>query len=110
GTVVGFIPWLITGWQVSDSPRQIAIGAALIIAGLIPAAHALWSSPRRAARPAASTDPALGRQRIQSIRPQPDVRGLADRYLGSSVAVRQPEPGAVRHLSVDHYRVIRSLV
>jgi protein-S-isoprenylcysteine O-methyltransferase Ste14 len=36
GTVVGLIPWLITGWKVSDSLWQVAVGAALIIAGLIP--------------------------------------------------------------------------
>ncbi len=40
GTVVGLIPWLITGWHVSGSPWQVAVGAALIIAGLIPLAFA----------------------------------------------------------------------
>jgi protein-S-isoprenylcysteine O-methyltransferase Ste14 len=42
GTVVGLIPWLITRWEIADSiPMwQIVIGAVLIVAGLIPPAHA----------------------------------------------------------------------
>lgn len=40
GTVVGLIPWLITRWQVSGSLWMIAVGAALIIAGLMPLALA----------------------------------------------------------------------
>jgi protein-S-isoprenylcysteine O-methyltransferase Ste14 len=40
GTVVGLIPWLITGWKVSGSLWQVAVGAPLIIAGLIPLALA----------------------------------------------------------------------
>lgn len=36
GTVVGVIPWLITRWHVSGSPWQLAVGATLIVAGLIP--------------------------------------------------------------------------
>ncbi len=40
GTVVGLIPWLITRWEVSGSLWQIAVGAPLAIAGLIPAALA----------------------------------------------------------------------
>jgi protein-S-isoprenylcysteine O-methyltransferase Ste14 len=40
GTVVGLIPWLITGWEVSDSLWRIAVGALLTVVGLIPAAHA----------------------------------------------------------------------
>jgi protein-S-isoprenylcysteine O-methyltransferase Ste14 len=40
GTVVGLIPWLITGWHVSGSPWQVAVGVLLIIAGLIPLAFA----------------------------------------------------------------------
>lgn len=36
GTVVGVIPWLITRWHMSDSLWQIAIGALLVVAGLIP--------------------------------------------------------------------------
>ena len=36
GTVVGVIPWLISRWHVSSSPWQVAIGALLIVVGLIP--------------------------------------------------------------------------
>ncbi|MGE5694929.1 MAG: methyltransferase family protein [Candidatus Sericytochromatia bacterium] len=36
GTVVGVIPWLITRWHMSDSLWQNAIGALLVVAGLIP--------------------------------------------------------------------------
>ena len=36
GTVVGVIPWLITRWHMSDSLWQIAVGALLLVAGLIP--------------------------------------------------------------------------
>ncbi len=36
GTVVGVIPWLITRWHMSDSLWQIAVGALLVVAGLIP--------------------------------------------------------------------------
>jgi protein-S-isoprenylcysteine O-methyltransferase Ste14 len=42
GTVVGLIPWLITRWEIADSTPtwQAAVGAALIVVGLIPPAHA----------------------------------------------------------------------
>lgn len=42
GTVVGLIPWLITGWVVpqSSSPIRLVLGAVLIMAGLIPPVHA----------------------------------------------------------------------
>jgi protein-S-isoprenylcysteine O-methyltransferase Ste14 len=44
GTVVGLVPWLITHWEITGSGptwRVLqAIGAALIVAGLIPPVHA----------------------------------------------------------------------
>ena len=44
GTVVGLIPWLITGWEISGTGAlwrvAQAIGVLLIIAGLIPPVHA----------------------------------------------------------------------
>jgi protein-S-isoprenylcysteine O-methyltransferase Ste14 len=42
GTVVGLLPWLITRWEIADSPPmwQIIIGVLLIVAGLIPPVHA----------------------------------------------------------------------
>jgi protein-S-isoprenylcysteine O-methyltransferase Ste14 len=44
GTVVGLVPWLITGWQISGSTPvwQVAqvVGVLLIVAGLVPTVHA----------------------------------------------------------------------
>jgi protein-S-isoprenylcysteine O-methyltransferase Ste14 len=44
GTVVGLVPWLITRWEITGSglPWRLlqAIGVVLIVAGLIPPAHA----------------------------------------------------------------------
>jgi protein-S-isoprenylcysteine O-methyltransferase Ste14 len=44
GTVVGLIPWFITGWQIPGSApgwRVVQVlGALLIVAGLIPTVHA----------------------------------------------------------------------
>jgi protein-S-isoprenylcysteine O-methyltransferase Ste14 len=42
GTVVGLIPWSITRWEIADSTPiwQIAVGAVLVVIGLIPPAHA----------------------------------------------------------------------
>ena len=44
GTVVGLIPWLITGWEPSGSSSAWrsaqAVGALLIVAGLVPVVHA----------------------------------------------------------------------
>lgn len=42
GTVVGLIPWLITRWEIPPSTPvwQMILGALLIVAGLIPPAHA----------------------------------------------------------------------
>lgn len=58
GTVVGLIPWLITRWQVSGSLWMIAVGAALIIAGLIPLALAFveFAKPGGTPMPLAPTE------------------------------------------------------
>lgn len=44
GTVVGLVPWLITGWEITGSGAawRVAqvVGVLLIVAGLIPAVHA----------------------------------------------------------------------
>ena len=58
GTVVGLIPWLITRWEISSPPWQIAVGAALIIAGLIPLALAFveFAKARGTPMPLAPTE------------------------------------------------------
>lgn len=42
GTVVGLIPWLVTRWELPHSAAawRVVLGALLIVAGLMPAAHA----------------------------------------------------------------------
>ena len=54
GTVVGLVPWLLTGWQFAEpAPNwEIArvLGVILIVAGFVPPVHGSSSSPGRAAR------------------------------------------------------------
>ncbi|MGH3431712.1 MAG: methyltransferase family protein [Thermocrispum sp.] len=55
GTVVGLIPWWITGWQVHEPlawwPTQ-AIGGVLVAAGLVPAVHAFVQFAKAGGTPA----------------------------------------------------------
>jgi hypothetical protein len=96
GTVVGLIPWLVTRWELPDSTAvwPIVLGVLLIVAGLMPAVHARTS----------------GRQRVQPLCAQPDVRRTLDRHPGSGVALWQSGLSAIRRCRVDHYGVVRRLV
>jgi protein-S-isoprenylcysteine O-methyltransferase Ste14 len=55
GTVVGLIPWLITGWEIRGSTalwRVVqVIGVLLIVAGLIPLVHAFTQFARAGGTP-----------------------------------------------------------
>jgi protein-S-isoprenylcysteine O-methyltransferase Ste14 len=51
GTVVGLIPWLITHWEVHAPAWRIAIGAVLIVAGLIAPVHAFTQFARAGGTP-----------------------------------------------------------
>jgi len=55
GTVVGLVPWLITGWKMPASGpvwRAVQVlGALLIVAGLIPAVHAFASFAKAGGTP-----------------------------------------------------------
>ena len=53
GTVVGLIPWLVTRWELPDSTAvwRVVLGVLLIVAGLIPAAHAFVQFARAGGTP-----------------------------------------------------------
>jgi protein-S-isoprenylcysteine O-methyltransferase Ste14 len=54
GTVVGLIPWLISGWRLAEPwPSGLRVlGAALVIAGLVPLVHAFVQFARAGGTPA----------------------------------------------------------
>jgi protein-S-isoprenylcysteine O-methyltransferase Ste14 len=40
GTFAGFLPWLITGWELAGSVVTQVLGALLIVVGVVPVVHA----------------------------------------------------------------------
>ena len=56
GTVVGLVPWLLTGWQFAEPAPYWgiarALGVILIVAGLIPPVHAFVQFARAGGTPA----------------------------------------------------------
>jgi protein-S-isoprenylcysteine O-methyltransferase Ste14 len=56
GTVVGLVPWLLTGWQFAEpAPYWVGLrvlGVVLIVAGLIPPIHAFVQFARAGGTPA----------------------------------------------------------
>jgi protein-S-isoprenylcysteine O-methyltransferase Ste14 len=54
GTVVGLVPWSITGWRLAEPwPGWVrVVGGALIVAGLVPLVHAFVQFARAGGTPA----------------------------------------------------------
>ena len=54
GTVVGLVPWAITGWRLAEPwPGWVrVVGAVLVAAGLVPLAHAFVQFARAGGTPA----------------------------------------------------------
>jgi len=115
GTVVGVIPWLITRWEIPGSTSgwraAQVLGVVLIVAGLIPVVHAFAQFAKAGGTPM----PLAPTQRLvvngfnRYVR-NPMYAGLLIVILGQALLFGSLSLRAVRHLCVDHYRVIRSLV
>lgn len=54
GTVVGLVPWLISGWRLAEPwPGALRVlGAVLVVAGLVPLVHAFAQFARAGGTPA----------------------------------------------------------
>lgn len=54
GTVVGLVPWLISGWRLAEPwPGGLRVlGAVLVVAGLVPLVHAFAQFARAGGTPA----------------------------------------------------------
>lgn len=51
GTVVGLVPWLITGWHVRGPLAVQVLGVLLIVVGLVPVVHAFAQFARAGGTP-----------------------------------------------------------
>ncbi|MGV0717243.1 isoprenylcysteine carboxylmethyltransferase family protein [Mycolicibacterium sp. XJ662] len=88
GTVVGLGPWLITRWEIpGSSPTvRVAIGAAMVVLGLIPPIHAFIEFARAGGTPmpAAPTERLVVTGFNRFVR-NPMYVGLLVAILGQSV-------------------------
>ncbi|BBY25460.1 methyltransferase family protein [Mycobacterium stomatepiae] len=96
GTVVGLIPWLITGWALphGGAPLRVAqaVGVVLIAAGLIPLLHAFTQFARAGGTPApvAPTEHLVVTGFNRYVR-NPMYVGLVLAILGQALLFRSPE-------------------
>src|SRR5215216_1614056 len=118
GTVVGLIPWLLTGWQVRDPvpppywvPMRV-LGAILLVTGLIVLVQAFvhfvvegLGTPAPIAAPERLVVGGLYRY----VR-KPHVCGRTGGHCGSGVALGPARSAAVRRSCLVDVRSIRSLV
>lgn len=95
GTVVGAIPWLITGWALPNGGASLrlaqAVGVLLIAAGLIPLLHAFTQFARAGGTPApvAPTEHLVVTGFNRYVR-NPMYVGLVLAILGQALLFRSP--------------------
>ena len=113
--VAGLGPWLITRWEMREPlpywAVAQAVGALMIVVGLVPAVHAFVEfAPGRRHPDPGRADTAARRQRVQPVCPQPDVHRAADRHHRPGTAVRAAGPAAVRRGVLARHGDVRPLV